>query len=182
MGTGVCVPHALEFGDEATSTRFGSPERLSARTGLRWSSPSLPVLAACWSSSSTRALLVETMELRSSALRSPRLRSRLPIGISFFTFQALSYVIDVYRGVVKVQRNFFYVLLYISFFPQLIAGPIVKYRDIQDMIIDRRQDVSNIARGFRRFICGLAKKVLIAVSMDRSLISCIRRRCQSCAS
>lgn len=102
-------------------------------------------------------MLVETVNaLFGSSLPVPQIA--LPIGISFFTFQALSYVIDVYRGVVKVQRNFFYVLLYISFFPQLIAGPIVKYRDIQDMIIDRRQDVSNIARGFRRFICGLAKK------------------------
>ena len=85
----------------------------------------------------------------------------LPIGISFFTFQALSYVIDVYRGAVAVQRNFFYVLLYISFFPQLIAGPIVKYRDIEEMIVGRRQSVENIAHGLRRFICGLAKKVLI---------------------
>lgn len=111
-------------------------------------------------------MLVETMNaLFGSSLPAPQIA--LPIGISFFTFQALSYVIDVYRGVVKVQRNFFYVLLYISFFPQLIAGPIVKYRDIQDMIIDRRQDVSNIARGFRRFICGLAKKVLIADTMGQ---------------
>ena len=54
----------------------------------------------------------------------------LPIGISFFTFQALSYVIDVYRGAVDVQKNYFHILLYITFFPQLIAGPIVKYRDI----------------------------------------------------
>lgn len=91
----------------------------------------------------------------------------LPIGISFFTFQALSYVIDVYRGVVSAQRNFFYVLLYISFFPQLIAGPIVKYRDIEDMIVDRKQDVSQIGHGFRRFICGLAKKVLIADTMGQ---------------
>lgn len=91
----------------------------------------------------------------------------LPIGISFFTFQAMSYVIDVYRGTVAVQRNYFYVLLYISFFPQLIAGPIVKYRDIADMIVDRKQDVSMVAHGFRRFICGLAKKVLIADTMGQ---------------
>ena len=91
----------------------------------------------------------------------------LPIGISFFTFQALSYVIDVYRGAVAVQRNFFYVLLYISFFPQLIAGPIVKYRDIEEMIVGRRQSVENIAHGLRRFICGLAKKVLIADTMGQ---------------
>ena len=91
----------------------------------------------------------------------------LPIGISFFTFQALSYVIDVYRGVVEPQRNYFNVLLYISFFPQLIAGPIVKYRDIQEMITNRTQSIGNVARGLRRFVCGLAKKVLIANTMGQ---------------
>ncbi len=89
----------------------------------------------------------------------------LPIGISFFTFQALSYVIDVYRGTVEVQKNYFKVLLYICFFPQLIAGPIVKYRDINDQINEREQSVEKVARGLRRFICGLAKKVLIANTM-----------------
>lgn len=89
----------------------------------------------------------------------------LPVGISFFTFQALSYVIDVYAGKVEVQRNFFRVLLYISFFPQLIAGPIVKYRDIAQAIDSRRQDVKVIAEGFRRFVCGLGKKLLIANTM-----------------
>ena len=89
----------------------------------------------------------------------------LPIGISFFTFQALSYVIDVYRGTVDVQKNYLNILLYISFFSQLIAGPIVKYRDINERIADRHQDIDKIARGLRRFICGLAKKVLIANTM-----------------
>lgn len=92
----------------------------------------------------------------------------LPIGISFFTFQALSYVIDVYRGTVDVQKNYFHVLLYISFFPQLIAGPIVKYRDIHEQIADRHQDREKIALGFRRFICGLMKKVLIANTMGHT--------------
>lgn len=86
----------------------------------------------------------------------------LPIGISFYTFQALSYVIDVYAGRVAVQKNFWNVLLYISFFPQLIAGPIVKYRDINEAIENRKQDPEQIAQGMRRFICGLAKKVLLA--------------------
>ncbi len=89
----------------------------------------------------------------------------LPIGISFFTFQALSYVIDVYRGVVDVQKNYFSVLLYISFFPQLIAGPIVKYRDINEQIDQRSVTVDKVARGLRRFVCGLCKKVLIANTM-----------------
>ncbi|MER2080479.1 MAG: MBOAT family protein [Ruminococcus sp.] len=92
----------------------------------------------------------------------------LPIGISFFTFQALSYVIDVYRGAVEVQKNYFNILLYITFFPQLIAGPIVKYRDINRQITDREQSTEKIARGFRRFIGGLAKKVLIANAMGQA--------------
>ena len=92
----------------------------------------------------------------------------LPIGISFFTFQALSYVIDVYRKTVKPQKNFFYVLLYITFFPQLIAGPIVKYRDVNDQIVYREQSIEKIADGLRRFICGLAKKVLIANTMGQT--------------
>ncbi len=92
----------------------------------------------------------------------------LPIGISFFTFQALSYVIDVYRNVVDVQKNYFKVLLYITFFPQLIAGPIVKYRDISMQIDNRAQSVEKVALGFRRFICGLAKKVLIANTMGQT--------------
>ena len=89
----------------------------------------------------------------------------LPIGISFFTFQALSYVIDVYRGQVEVQKNFWKVLLYISFFPQLIAGPIVKYRDIALEIDSRSVTLGETALGLRRFICGLAKKILIANTM-----------------
>ncbi len=92
----------------------------------------------------------------------------LPVGISFFTFQALSYVIDVYRGNAQVQKNYFSVLLYISFFPQLIAGPIVKYRDIDRQITERSQSVDKIARGLRRFICGLGKKVLIANTMGQT--------------
>ena len=92
----------------------------------------------------------------------------LPIGISFYTFQALSYVIDVYRGEVGVQKNYFKVLLYISFFPQLIAGPIVRYHDIAAQIDNRSQNITQIAQGLRRFICGLAKKVLIANTMGQA--------------
>lgn len=87
---------------------------------------------------------------------------RLPIGISFFTFQAMSYVIDVYRGVNPAQKNFGKVLLYISFFPQLIAGPIVKYHDVEREIECRTQTAEGVAKGIRRFIAGLSKKVLIA--------------------
>jgi len=87
---------------------------------------------------------------------------QLPIGISFFTFQAMSYVIDVYRREVKAQKSYLNIMLYISFFPQLIAGPIVKYHDIENQINFRQHNPKEIAEGLRRFILGLAKKVLIA--------------------
>ena len=90
---------------------------------------------------------------------------RMPIGISFFTFQALSYVIDVYRGTTKAQKNFGKVLLYVSFFPQLIAGPIVKYHDIEVEVNTRTQTLEGTFTGIRRFAAGLCKKVLIANTM-----------------
>lgn len=86
----------------------------------------------------------------------------LPIGISFFTFQAMSYVIDVYRGKGEVQKNILNVGLYISFFPQLIAGPIVRYETIAQQINDRKETLNDFVDGFARFIIGLAKKVLLA--------------------
>lgn len=86
----------------------------------------------------------------------------LPIGISFFTFQAMSYVIDVYKGNVKVQRNPFYVAMYISLFPQLIAGPIVRYSTIEKQITSRTVTLEGFSEGVRRFIVGLSKKVLLA--------------------
>lgn len=86
----------------------------------------------------------------------------LPIGISFYTFQALSYVIDVYRGDVKAQTNFFKLLLYISFFPQLIAGPIVKYHDISEQITNRIHSSQKVKEGIYRFTTGLTKKILIS--------------------
>ena len=86
----------------------------------------------------------------------------LPIGISFFTFQALSYVIDVCRRQTPAQRNFKNLLLYISFFPQLIAGPIVRYHDVAEQISHRPITLEKTASGLLRFTVGLAKKVLIA--------------------
>jgi len=87
---------------------------------------------------------------------------RLPIGISFFTFQAISYVVDAYRGNVKVQRNYALLLLYVSCFPQLIAGPIVQYADIEYDLMERRTTLDDFTSGMRRFAVGLGKKVLIA--------------------
>ena len=89
----------------------------------------------------------------------------LPIGISFFIFQAISYLIDVYRGESTSQKSFIKLLLYISFFPQLTAGPIIYYHDIQKQIEERRVTTDNTAMGIRRFIIGLSKKVLIANSL-----------------
>lgn len=86
----------------------------------------------------------------------------LPIGISFFTFQGISYLVDVYRKETEVQRNLFHLGLYISFFPQLIAGPIVRYHDIAREIEKRNIDIPLFTEGVIRFIRGLAKKVLIA--------------------
>lgn len=86
----------------------------------------------------------------------------MPIGISFFTFQAMSYVIDTYRNQQREKTSFLNALLYVSFFPQLIAGPIVKYHDIHKEINNRHATAQDIGEGIRRFIIGLAKKVLIA--------------------
>lgn len=86
----------------------------------------------------------------------------LPIGISFFTFQIMSYIFDLYMGKIELQKNIFKLALYISFFPQLIAGPIVRYIDIEKQINKRYVNVDDFAEGLKRFIIGLGKKVLIA--------------------
>jgi len=89
-------------------------------------------------------------------------RIALPIGISFYTFQILSYIIDLYRGHYRAQRNIINLALYISFFPQLIAGPIVRYKDIDEQLASRICTREKTAEGIRRFIYGLGKKVIIA--------------------
>lgn len=86
----------------------------------------------------------------------------LPIGISFYTFQTMSYVIDVYRGKVKAQRNIITFGAYVTLFPQLIAGPIVRYSDVEAMLTGRRTNLEQAAEGVRRFIIGFGKKVLLA--------------------
>ena len=92
----------------------------------------------------------------------PLLKIALPIGISFYTFQLLSYTIDVYRGTVAAQRNFITLAAYIAMFPQLIAGPIVRYSDVAAQLTQRTHSFEKIALGIRRFVLGLAKKILIA--------------------
>ncbi len=86
----------------------------------------------------------------------------LPIGISFYTFQTMSYPIDVYRGDGRVQRNFCSFGAFVTLFPQLIAGPIVRYKDIDDQLVDREHSLAKFASGVERFVLGLAKKVLLA--------------------
>lgn len=86
----------------------------------------------------------------------------LPVGISFFTFQGISYVVDVYRKDVPVQKNFFKFAMYISMFPQLVAGPIVRYKDIAKEIDNRRVSLDDFVNGIQRFIVGLSKKVILA--------------------
>lgn len=86
----------------------------------------------------------------------------LPIGISFFTFQMMSYLFDIYYGHAAAQKNPLHVALYITLFPQLIAGPIVRYRQIEDEIVGRHETISDVMEGMRRFIYGLGKKVLLA--------------------
>ncbi len=99
------------------------------------------------------------------AIQLPVPELRLPIGISFYTFQALSYVIDVYRQKAEAQKRISKLFLYLSFFPQLIAGPIIRYHDVAAQIDSRSADFEQIKQGMYRFICGLGKKILISNAM-----------------
>lgn len=92
----------------------------------------------------------------------PALEIALPIGISFYTFQAMSYLIDLYRGRIALQKNWFLLALYISFFPQLIAGPIVQYAQVEKQLTCRALTAENAVYGVKRFCWGLAKKVMLA--------------------
>ncbi len=93
------------------------------------------------------------------------IKTVMPIGISFYTFQAISYVMDVYRQEVKAQRDIYKLALYICLFPQLIAGPIIKYHDISEQIDARIVNFENVSYGVKRFIIGLSKKIIIANTM-----------------
>ena len=97
----------------------------------------------------------------------PTLNIILPIGISFYLFQILSYDVDVYRGDVPAQKNYIYLASYVALFPQLIAGPIVRYKDIEEQLISRNHSFEKIALGIRRFVIGLGKKILIADQMSK---------------
>ena len=97
-----------------------------------------------------------------TGLSVPLLKISLPIGISFYTFQILSYTVDVYRGDVRAQRNILDLAAYVSLFPQLIAGPIVRYSDVEKQLKKRSHTIEKAAEGMGRFITGLGKKILIA--------------------
>ena len=86
----------------------------------------------------------------------------LPVGISFYTFQIMSYIIDLYNGNIKAQKKLFVFALYVSLFPQLIAGPIVKYKDISDQLMNRKENWGSYSKGLNRFIIGLSKKLILA--------------------
>jgi alginate O-acetyltransferase complex protein AlgI len=103
--------------------------------------------------------------LQLSGMQLPLLEIALPLGISFYTFQSISYLVDVYKKPALVQKNLLNLGLYISFFPQLIAGPIVRYHDINEQIGKRAHRMDLFARGIERFIIGLSKKILIANTM-----------------
>lgn len=92
----------------------------------------------------------------------PLLNLPLPIGISFYTFQTMSYTIDVYRGEAKVQKSLLDFGVFVTMFPQLIAGPIVKYKDVEERLHSRRVDITAVSHGMKRFCMGMAKKVLLA--------------------
>ena len=102
----------------------------------------------------------------------------LPIGISFFTFQAISYLVDVYRGTVSASSSFINFGTYLTFFPQLIAGPIVRYETVNKELIDRKESVDDASRGITRFCVGLFKKVVIADTLGSivKLLSAIKVR------
>ena len=97
----------------------------------------------------------------------PVLNISLPIGISFYTFQTMSYTIDVYRGDAKVQKNIIHFGTFVTLFPQLIAGPIIKYKDLDDQLGSRTHCVDRFASGVRRFVAGLAKKLLLANNLGQ---------------
>lgn len=109
-------------------------------------------------------MITETLNML-PFLNIPELQISLPIGISFYTFQTMSYVIDIYRDDAPVSKNFINFGTYVALFPQLIAGPIVRYRDVAEQLVNRRETLEMFTRGVKLFMVGLAKKVIIANTM-----------------
>lgn len=109
-------------------------------------------------------MITETLNML-PFLNIPELQISLPVGISFYTFQTMSYVIDVYRDDAPVSKNFINFGTYVALFPQLIAGPIVRYRDVAEQLVNRRETLEMFTKGVKLFMVGLAKKVIIANTM-----------------
>ena len=107
----------------------------------------------------------ETLNIVLPFLNIPVIEVALPIGISFYTFQTMSYTIDVYRNTVKMQQNIITFGTYVSLFPQLIAGPIVRYEDVAEQLVNRKESLAQFTDGVKMFLIGLAKKILLANQM-----------------
>ncbi|MDH4228151.1 MAG: MBOAT family protein [Nitrospirota bacterium] len=135
------------------------------RVGRRWLGVGVAINLALLASCKYANFLADNANTLLGAAGFSRLELapvHLPIGISFFTFQAITYIVDVYRGETPASRNPLHVALYIALFPQLIAGPIVRYHDVARQIVERSVKLADFARGIERFTFGLAKKMLVA--------------------
>ena len=150
----------LNWGGVRWMTRRGKPSR-----GVLAALLVLNLLPLVWFKYS--GFLVDTWN-RVTGMKAAFDAPGLPAGISFFTFQAMSYVLDVYRGDAKTQKNLIAFSVYLSLFPQLVAGPIVRYTDLEEQLAAHpKPDFGEIREGLRRFCAGLAKKVLLADTMGR---------------
>ena len=127
----------------------------------RWQAKALLVLSLC-SSLGLLVIFKYTEFFLGLFGRSAVFAPGLPIGISFYTFQTMSYTIDLYRGRIKAQRNPITFLTYVAMFPQLVAGPIILYADVQEMLTNRKTNITMISQGITRFVMGLGKKVIFA--------------------
>ena len=123
-------------------------------------------------------MITETLNML-PFLNIPELQISLPIGISFYTFQTMSYVIDVYRDDAPVSKNFINFGTYVALFPQLIAGPIVRYRDVAYQLTHRRESLEQFTKGVKLFLVGMGKKVLIANQMGILADSLLAENAQS---
>lgn len=125
------------------------------------------MMEQCREDGLAKLLLVLSIAIHVGLLVYFKCAAVLPIGISFYTFQILSYEIDVYQGKVPAQRNLIRLGVYVAMFPQLIAGPIVRYADLSRALSERKHSVENFALGIRRFVIGLSKKILLANVLGR---------------
>lgn len=139
--------------------------KTTARTSYRWLAAGVTFNLLFLGVFKYTNFMVSNLNLLSSRLHFPAIPAThilLPVGISFYTFHSLSYLVDIYRGKTQAQRNIFDLALYISMFSQLIAGPIIRYSDIWEQLRGRSHTLLKFSSGIERFLIGLAKKVLLA--------------------